>query len=138
MHLNLLHPLVFKNIFFTFVIFSSLFTASCIAKDMECELDRDCLSGYQCRSKQKGGTTCIKKLYDLNNEDSIFYETKNPSEEIKPIQKQKSDSCDKAKSFYQLCYFSCVGTQSGSTINALTYCVSECNSEKREITRQCQ
>ena len=49
----------------------------------------------------------------------------------------KEGACRQARSFYQACYFSCIGSTAGGVMYAANLCGTKCSEEKSEITRAC-
>jgi hypothetical protein len=52
-------------------------------------------------------------------------------------EKQSDGACRQARSFYQACYFSCIGSTAGGMAYAANVCGTKCSQEKSEITRAC-
>lgn len=50
---------------------------------------------------------------------------------------EKASQCERAKSFYKACYFSCVGSTAGGLANAANVCGTRCGAEKSEMNRSC-
>ena len=50
---------------------------------------------------------------------------------------ERASQCERAKSFYKACYFSCVGSTAGGLANAANVCGTRCGSEKSEMNRSC-
>lgn len=50
---------------------------------------------------------------------------------------EKASQCERAKSFYKACYFSCVGSTAGGLANAANICGTRCGAEKSEMNRSC-
>ena len=52
--------------------------------------------------------------------------------------KPVSDDCRMARSYYQMCYGSCLGSTPGATLTAMGICGNKCKSESRDAARACR
>lgn len=74
---------------------------------------------------------CVMNL--LNRKDSRQQNEANESR----YAAERASQCERAKSFYKACYFSCVGSTAGGLANAANVCGTRCGSEKSEMNRSC-